>query len=1153
MPKTKFPKVIYLLLCLLLIFQQTGFAQVAAELNIAGHLAGIHSSLTSSTFRPLHLRYLSYDSLNNDFRIFLDKGSVKDPSSQELENTSKTLLDYFFIGLTLPNDSFWVNLRPDAEDNVIDNKLAFTDVGRIMLESDLQLKKDTAGFTSPKTPEGRQYWDKLYKKAGELFGSENITIPTLTRPWIVPGEIIIRETADSAYIYKATLKVMLEQDYLANGKSPITSGVDYSFKDPRLKELNEYSSQLIRELIIPKLTKKINSSKEYAALRQVYYSLIIAQWFKARFNQGQAPAGTTPGRINSQDLTNLTSKEPWSKTTYFQAYQKSFKDGEYSIREPVYTPTGQVIRSYFSGGEILKLDAIPTGDTYGLVSSIRVNSLPILNPDRQVEFKIDASGSSPVIFEQLPEETKTEIITEARNLLSKLGNVVMENIQHISKEGEGDFQKWVAKRSKLHLSSIDYTHRLLGWYEKLVNENKVSENDEIRIVLKENSLVSGKTKIKYFGIPNFGILKFGLPGPFRFDPGLFQLNLPSSKRINSVDSFFQNMSDTMGEEVTNAFRKQSEATDEIVQDGLRNNTLTAMKNSNIRRFANQLEYIRDLSPEQKKKLLHMAEIITLEADYGIVVSRFSAGLDWGSLDDLYIYIVKQNEGPLFIGRYIDTFQIDKPGYTELMQPLSLTLEINGINYGGFNFSAAGSSPVGGQKEIASSPVILRGSDIALRYTVPINIVLAPGGNSSVSLQVVAYQDLPETLKGLNPEVRYFIIDDNGGFKGLRDGEDVFIGRDNPGRFALNSYVSGRHLKISRKDDTIIIVDLGSTNKTSVALEEKLAKGDTFEIGTKLGPNGHLIAGGVSTGRSGGREIIRVDLTKDAALRQLYNLIIQEAGISGRNGALRGAERGDLLKRIFDTVKKHIQYDDYAAKELEQRYANKEVLLGEAVIDKGGVCRHQGIVSAALLEHFIQEGYLTGQAYYFRGPGHGWAIYRTSAGQFIVFDVAQNYLGPMEGKKHYGGGGRYYLYSDPVPSEVINQPLKKSLDHPTIISSSPAVNPGQASQRASSAVAGTTALSRQFINSQVEKLVHNVNTNAIEWTDKVPYSMENAKKVKNSIEEIRRALTELLELVYANESLRVEADKILHAIETVFDEQGRKLRVEAKLYPIHPLG
>jgi hypothetical protein len=110
------------------------------------------------------------------------------------------------------------------------------------LESGLQLKKDPAKFTSPETHEGREYWNKLYKKTEEIFSSNNIIIPALTRPWIAPDEIIISETTDSAYICKAALKVMLEQDYFKGSTV-------YDFKDNRLKELNERSSQLIRGIM----------------------------------------------------------------------------------------------------------------------------------------------------------------------------------------------------------------------------------------------------------------------------------------------------------------------------------------------------------------------------------------------------------------------------------------------------------------------------------------------------------------------------------------------------------------------------------------------------------------------------------------------------------------------------------------------------------------------------------------------------------------------------------------------------------------------------------------------------------------------------------------------------------------------------------------
>ena len=367
-------KLISIFLSFTFITTQPVFAQGVAQLNMAQYLGSMPTA-AADRFRPLHMRYFSYDINADNFQLLLDKGDNQDIKEAELQEKTKVLMEYFQIGLALPNDKFWVNLRPDAEDQMIDPELEKTDMGKVMLEADLQLKKDTASFTSPQTTEGKQYWDKLYKKAGELFGTENITIPTITRPWIVPGEIILRQGEDSAYIFKANMKVMLEHDYLNSPSSgpnsqPLTS--NYNFSDPRMKELNEYSSQLIRELIIPKLTKEVNISKRYAALRQVFFSLVMARWFKDTFgNSGStsAPGARAPDSsyvklIDSGDLTNLTSKEAWSKSYYFNEYKKSFEQGEYNLKENIYTPTGQAIRSYVSGGVLFDVvsSSIKGGD-----------------------------------------------------------------------------------------------------------------------------------------------------------------------------------------------------------------------------------------------------------------------------------------------------------------------------------------------------------------------------------------------------------------------------------------------------------------------------------------------------------------------------------------------------------------------------------------------------------------------------------------------------------------------------------------------------------------------------------------------------------------------------------------------------------------------
>jgi hypothetical protein len=335
-------KIITLLVGFCLLFEQSGFCQVTGPLVLPAFWGGLTAS---DAFRPEHLRSITYEAQENNFRTILDKGSAKENDPIKLENSTRQLFKYFFIGLSLPNDSFWVNLRPDSPDNIIDKYLAKTDIGKVMLEADVQLKKDTAKYTAPDTAEGRVYWDKLYRKAQELFENENIAIPTLTRPWIVPDEIILRQSEDNAYIYKATLKVMLESDYLKD--SP-----EYSFNDLRLKELNDYSSQLIRELILPKLTRDVNTAKRYASLRQVYFSLILAQWFKGKLQvtNHTSQADALASKIDSRDLRGVTSQSQWTKETYFKEYQKSFKNGEYNKQENVQSAYGISLRQYFSGG-----------------------------------------------------------------------------------------------------------------------------------------------------------------------------------------------------------------------------------------------------------------------------------------------------------------------------------------------------------------------------------------------------------------------------------------------------------------------------------------------------------------------------------------------------------------------------------------------------------------------------------------------------------------------------------------------------------------------------------------------------------------------------------------------------------------------------------
>ena len=107
------------------IFTQCLFAQGVARLNLGNYLRTAGSSMAVDKFRPVHMRYFSYDIATDKFEMLLDKGDTEKVGNgfkpfPTIEDETQKLMEYFQIGLSLPNDKFWVNLRPDAEDQIID-------------------------------------------------------------------------------------------------------------------------------------------------------------------------------------------------------------------------------------------------------------------------------------------------------------------------------------------------------------------------------------------------------------------------------------------------------------------------------------------------------------------------------------------------------------------------------------------------------------------------------------------------------------------------------------------------------------------------------------------------------------------------------------------------------------------------------------------------------------------------------------------------------------------------------------------------------------------------------------------------------------------------------------------------------------------------
>ena len=125
------------------------------------------------------------------------------------------LIKYFLASLTVPEKDLWVNLSPYEKDRMIAPNLGQTTMGRDMLAQDYILKQLTASLIYPEKHLGKTFWDEVYAKARQMYGTTQVPMNTFNKVWIVADKADVFERGNVAYIVGAHLKVMLEEDYLA--------------------------------------------------------------------------------------------------------------------------------------------------------------------------------------------------------------------------------------------------------------------------------------------------------------------------------------------------------------------------------------------------------------------------------------------------------------------------------------------------------------------------------------------------------------------------------------------------------------------------------------------------------------------------------------------------------------------------------------------------------------------------------------------------------------------------------------------------------------------------------------------------------------------------------------------------------------------------
>ncbi len=303
----------------------------------------------SPNFEPALIRGLTVHKDNPFlFDFIIDPGDEKNviPAKagiqyqEQLKQEADRMIKYFFASLTIPDKDIWVNLSPYEKDRMIPASLSVTAMGRDLLAQDYMLKQLTASLIYPQKALGKEFWDRVYSKAKEMYGTTEIPVNTFNKVWIVPQRVGIYEHGQTAFIVDGHLKVMLEEDYLSLTKHNAINTVQST--------THSIGSQILRAIILPEIEKEVNDGKNFATLRQIFYASALAVWFKHNLKQ----ALLNRVYANKRTVRGIDQNNPATNEAIYHQYLKAYKKGAFNfIQEDVDPVTQETMpRKYFSGG-----------------------------------------------------------------------------------------------------------------------------------------------------------------------------------------------------------------------------------------------------------------------------------------------------------------------------------------------------------------------------------------------------------------------------------------------------------------------------------------------------------------------------------------------------------------------------------------------------------------------------------------------------------------------------------------------------------------------------------------------------------------------------------------------------------------------------------
>jgi hypothetical protein len=152
----------------------------------------------------------------------------------------------------------------------------------------------------------------------------------------MPESATVYEHEQTVYVVDSHLKVLMDSDYQAMKLGNETD------------EIMELGKDIMRELILPAIEKEVNHGKNFAPLRQIYYSLILAEWYKETIKDSLlSKVYVDQSKVEGIDNNDVSIKEQ-----VYAQYMAAYKQGVFDFIKEEYDQLSkeEIPRKYFSGG-----------------------------------------------------------------------------------------------------------------------------------------------------------------------------------------------------------------------------------------------------------------------------------------------------------------------------------------------------------------------------------------------------------------------------------------------------------------------------------------------------------------------------------------------------------------------------------------------------------------------------------------------------------------------------------------------------------------------------------------------------------------------------------------------------------------------------------